>query len=123
MSTNVSASICPISTPTLKLTILATRPLVAWSNSCSFVARPSPWESPEPAPASRESRAGQQGQAVPQREQADVQQHVLQTIEEEDHPHQKQQMVVARHHVLGAQVHERPDRRAVDRLAEDRIPA
>src|SRR5438445_266404 len=42
----VSASPCPISTPTLKLRMLATRPFGASAKSCSFVARPKPWNRP-----------------------------------------------------------------------------
>jgi len=56
--------------------------------------------------------------AVPQGEQADVQQHVLQPVEEEDDADEKEQMVVAGHHVLGAEIEEWSDRDAVDRLHE-----
>ncbi|MNF04233.1 hypothetical protein D3C80_2037050 [compost metagenome] len=39
-------------------------------------------------------------------EKRDVEPYVFQAVEEEDHPEQKQQVVVARHHVLGAHVDE-----------------
>ena len=67
--------------------------------------------------------AGQQRDAVAEREQADVEDDVLQPVEKEDHADQEQQVVVAGDHVLGAEVHERPDGRAVDRLEEQRVAA
>ncbi len=59
----------------------------------------------------------------PEREQADVEQHVLQPVEEEDDADQEQQVVVAGDHVLGAQVHQRADRLAVEPLQEHRVLA
>ncbi|MNE45166.1 hypothetical protein D3C80_1394380 [compost metagenome] len=40
-------------------------------------------------------------------EQGDVEPHVLQAVEKEDHPEEEQQVVVAADHVLGAHVDER----------------
>ena len=49
----VSARPWPISTPTLKLTMFATRPFGDSANSCSFVARPKPWKRPKISTATR----------------------------------------------------------------------
>src|SRR5438094_3344717 len=42
----------------------------------------------------------QQRRAVPDREQTDVKNDILQLIQKEDHTHQEQQMVVAGNHML-----------------------
>ena len=65
--------------------------------------------------------AREQRDAVAEREQAHVEQDVLHAIEEEDDADQEEQVVVAGHHVLGAEVEERHDRRAVDTLHEHRV--
>jgi len=49
----------------------------------------------------------QQRHGVAHGEQGDVEPHVFQAVEKEDHPKEKQQMVVAGDHVLGAHVDER----------------
>ena len=54
--------------------------------------------------------ADEQREAVPDREQADVEQDVLEPVEEEDDADQEQQVIVSGHHVLGAEIHEWPDR-------------
>ena len=51
-------------------------------------------------------RAAEQRETVPDGEQADVEQDVLEAVEEEDHADEEQQVIVARHHVLGAEIHE-----------------
>jgi hypothetical protein len=51
----------------------------------------------------------QQRRAVADREEADVQDDVLQAIQEEDHADQKEQVVVAGHHVFRAEVEKRGD--------------
>ena len=53
---------------------------------------------------------------VPQGKQAHVQADVGEPVEEEDHTEEKQDVVVARHHVFGAQVHEGQDVDACDLL-------
>ena len=53
--------------------------------------------------------AGQQRDAMAQREEADVQHDVLQLVQEENHANEKHQMVVAGHHVLGAEIEKWPD--------------
>ena len=161
MRTAVSASIWPISTPTLKLTMLVTSPFEDRVNSCSLVARPKPWNRPKTSTATfvfgrtcrtrsnppRFSNAlyatdapdhgvdevrvglnpsqhpGQQRDAVADREQADVEHHVLEPVEKEDHPDQEQDVVVAGDHVLRAEVQERRDGRTLDALHERRIAA
>ena len=55
---------------------------------------------------------------MPDREQADVGDDVLQPVEKEDHADQEQQVVVAGHHVLGAQVQKRPDGASLQPLEE-----
>ncbi len=50
--------------------------------------------------------AKQQRDRVAYGEQRDVKANILQAVEKEDHPEQKQQVVVAGHHVLGAHVDE-----------------
>ncbi|MCY1299629.1 hypothetical protein D9M70_491660 [compost metagenome] len=60
----------------------------------------------------------QQGDRVAKREQRDVQPHILQAIEEEDHPEQEQQVVITSDHVLGAHVHERHQQHAAAFLDE-----
>ncbi len=67
--------------------------------------------------------AEQQRRAVPDREQADVQEHVLQPVEKEDHADEEQQMVVAGDHVLGAEVQQRTDRLSLKPLQEHRVLA
>jgi hypothetical protein len=62
--------------------------------------------------------AGQERHAVAQREEAHVEHHVPHPVEEEDHPHQEEDVVVAGEHVLRAEIHERPDRRAAVRQEE-----
>ena len=69
------------------------------------------------------STPAEQRDAVAEREQADVQHDVLQPVEEEDHADQEQQVVVAGHHVLGAEVHQRTDGAALQPLQEDRVLA
>ena len=59
----------------------------------------------------------------PMREQADVLDDVLEPVEEEDHADQEQQMVVAGDHVLGAEIHQRADRAAIEPLQEHRVLA
>src|SRR5690606_4962910 len=56
--------------------------------------------------------AEEKRRAVSDREQGDVQRHVLQPVQEEDDAGEKQQMVVPRHHVLRAEVQVRADMRA-----------
>jgi hypothetical protein len=51
-----------------------------------------------------------QRRAVADREQADVEEDVLQAVEKENHADEKQQVVVARHHVFRAEVEERGNR-------------
>jgi hypothetical protein len=51
--------------------------------------------------------ARQQRHAVTDAEQRDVQRHVAEAIEKEDDAENEQEMVVARHHVLGAEIQER----------------
>jgi hypothetical protein len=46
----------------------------------------------------------QQRRAVPDREQRYVERHVFQAVQEEDDAREKQQVVVARHHVLRAEI-------------------
>ena len=53
---------------------------------------------------------------MPQGEQGDVENKVARFVEEEDHAKQKQQVVVAGKHVLGAQIQKRPGRGAVQVL-------
>ena len=48
-----------------------------------------------------------QRDAVPHSEEAHVYGHILHAVQEEDNAHQEQQVVIARHHVLRAQVQER----------------
>ena len=67
--------------------------------------------------------AAQQRHAVPDREQADVQEDVLQPVEEEDDADQEQQVVVAGHHVLGAEIHQRPDGLSLKPLQKDGVLA
>ena len=62
--------------------------------------------------------AGEQRNAVPQREEADIDDDVLQPVEEENDSQQKQQMIVPRDHVLGADIEERTDRKALVRNEE-----
>lgn len=50
------------------------------------------------------------------REQADVERDVLQLVEEEDHPGQKQQVVVTGHHVFCAEIGKGQQMRARDLL-------
>ncbi len=50
--------------------------------------------------------SGEQGDAVADREQADVQYDVLEFVEEEDHAHEEGQMIVSGHHVLRPEIHE-----------------
>ena len=56
--------------------------------------------------------SGQQRDAVAEREQADVENDVLQFVEEENHTDQKRQVIVAGDHVLGAEVKKRGNRGA-----------
>ena len=56
--------------------------------------------------------AEQQRRAVPDGEQRDVERDVFEAVQEKDHAGEEQQMIVARHHVLGAEVDVRPDVRA-----------
>ena len=49
----------------------------------------------------------EQGDRVADGEQGDVEAHVFQAVEKEDHPKEEQQVVVAGDHVLGAHVHKR----------------
>ena len=51
--------------------------------------------------------AKQQRDRVSHRKQRDVEAHVFQAVEEEDYSEQEQQVIVARHHVLGAHIDER----------------
>ncbi|MNP12583.1 hypothetical protein D3C76_1048230 [compost metagenome] len=44
---------------------------------------------------------------MPHGEQRDVEAHVLESVQEEDDAEQEQEVVIARHHVLGAHVDER----------------
>ncbi|MCY1299650.1 hypothetical protein D9M70_491880 [compost metagenome] len=60
----------------------------------------------------------QQGDRVAEREQRDIQPNILEAVEEEDHPEQEQQVVVAGDHVLGAHVHERHQQHAAAFLDE-----
>jgi hypothetical protein len=60
-------------------------------------------------------RAGQQRDAVPDREEAHVEQDVLQPVEEENHPDEEQQVVVARDHMFRTEVHQRNRCRSVER--------
>ena len=57
-----------------------------------------------------EENSEHQSETVPEGEQRDVDQNVFRTIEKEDHTHQKEDMIVARDHVLGSDVEERDDR-------------
>src|SRR5687767_14957103 len=66
-------------------------------------------------------RSCEQCDAVPNGEEADIKKDILQPVEEEDHADQKQQVIVAGHHVLGAEVHQGPDRGAVDHAQEQRV--
>ena len=65
----------------------------------------------------------EQRQAVTKREQTDVEDNILQPVEEKDDPDQKQQMVVAGHHMLRTQIQKRTGRRSVDRLDEPGVAA
>ena len=65
--------------------------------------------------------AGEQRDAVPEREQAHVQQHILEPVQKEDDADEKEQVVVSGHHVFGAQVHERADRLSLKPLQEHRV--
>ena len=60
--------------------------------------------------------ARQQRRAVPDGEQADVENDVLQPIEKENHADQEREMIVAGHHVLGAEIDEGSNRSALIRL-------
>ena len=51
--------------------------------------------------------AVQQRHAVAHGEERHVERHVLHPVEEEDDAHEEEQMVVAGHHVLGAEIQER----------------
>ena len=73
--------------------------------------------------ANAAEHARQQRHAVAEREQADVEHHVLEPVEKEDDADEKQQVVVAGHHVLGAEIHERRNRGPIDVLDKGRIPA
>src|SRR4029079_4182989 len=55
--------------------------------------------------------AGQQRQAMAGRKKTDVGHNISQAIEKENDTHEKQKVVVARYHVLGAEVHERRNSR------------
>jgi hypothetical protein len=50
--------------------------------------------------------AVEQREAVAHREERDVRADIAHAIQEEHHAEQKQQMVVSRNHVLGAEIHE-----------------
>ena len=67
------------------------------------------------ADADAGQHAEQQRDRVADREQRHIDADVLQPVEEEDHAEQEQQVVVAGHHVLGAEVDER-DQRSPDLL-------
>ncbi len=56
-----------------------------------------------------------------QREQADVERDLAEPEQEEDHAHQEQQVVVAGHHVLGAEVEEGDRVRPARRRHEGRV--
>jgi hypothetical protein len=59
-------------------------------------------------------RAGEQRHAVADREQAYVEKDVSGAKQEEHDADQEEQMVVARDHVLRAEIHQRPHGRAVE---------
>ena len=67
--------------------------------------------------------ARQQRHAVPDGEQADVLNNVLQLVEEEDHAHEKEQVVVSGHHVFGTQIHEWTNGPALQPLKEHGVLA
>ena len=58
---------------------------------------------------------------MPDREETHIPDDVLQSIQEEDDPDEERQVVVPGHHVLRAQIHERADRGALNRLQEHRV--
>src|SRR3546814_475592 len=62
--------------------------------------------------------AVQQRQTVADSEQGHVDAHVAHPVQEEHHPEQEQQMVVAGHHVLGAEVHEHQQVRSEEHTSE-----
>jgi uncharacterized Ntn-hydrolase superfamily protein len=65
--------------------------------------------------------SAEQRETVTQGEEADVLDDILQPVEEKDNADKKQQVVVSGHHVLGAQVHQRTDRGALNGLQEQRV--
>src|SRR5579862_432397 len=65
-----------------------------------------------------EENSGEQRSAVPDREQADVENDVLQLVEEENDTDEEGQMVVPGDHVFGPQVNKSRNRRALIGLNE-----
>ncbi|MNN39330.1 hypothetical protein D3C81_1533630 [compost metagenome] len=59
---------------------------------------------------------------MPGGKQRYVEPDILHSVQEEDHPEQKQQVVVPRHHVLGAHVDERQEHHARAFLNKAFIP-
>ena len=64
---------------------------------------------------------GEQGNAVPQRKQAHIQRHIFEAIQKENDSREKQQVIVAGDHVLGAKIQVGDERDAVHRAQVIRI--
>src|SRR5690349_1436152 len=73
--------------------------------------------------ANAAEHSGEQRHAMADGEQTDVEEDVLESVEKEDDADEEEQMVVARHHVLRAEIHQRSDRRPVETLQVDRVLA
>src|SRR5579871_2006697 len=70
-----------------------------------------------------EQHAGEQRDAVPDREQRHIDEHIAQAIEKEDDAEDEQQVIISGHHVLGAEIHERQEIRPLGGRYEGGIAA
>ena len=156
----VSAPSWPSFDAEVEATRLVASPSFDSCSSCSLVARPRPWTSPNPRTAARgiqspvqvaepidvlkalvdhgqandgihqegigapaQQHGAQQRHAVAQRKEAGVERHIPQPVQEENDAGEEKQVVVARDHVLGAQVQRRAEIHALHARDEQRVAA